>query len=200
MARAMIERGDFGRPTTAASTHCKLWMEANRRDWHLTPATGGGMLMTAGIHALDLLIWLMQGRVEKIAAAVGTYFHEQSADDSAMLLLRFADGRFGQMASVGYRDGAATYALQLICETAALRIDFQGGLSIGRGGLWSNVPNSLEAEWMVRAVEREWRAMAEFVRGAAPNPVTGTYGRHIIACIEAALQSGRERREVTVVA
>jgi phthalate 4,5-cis-dihydrodiol dehydrogenase len=198
MARAMIERGDFGRPVTASSMLLKLWMEANRRDWHLDPATGGGMLMTAGIHALDLLIWLMGGRVETIAAAVGSYFHEQTADDSAMLLLRFADGRFGQVASVGYRDGAMTYALQLVCETAALRIDFQGGLFIGRGGLWANVPNSLEAEWMVRAVEREWQAMAALVMGAAPNPVPGTYGRHIIACIEAALQSGRERREVTV--
>jgi phthalate 4,5-cis-dihydrodiol dehydrogenase len=129
---------------------------------------------------------------------MGTYFHEQTADDSAMLLLRFADGRFGQVASVGYRDGAMTYALDLICETAALRIDFHRGLSIGRGGMWTNVPNSLEPEWMVRAVEREWQAMAAIVNGTAPNPVTGAQGRHIIACIEAAQLSGRERREVAV--
>jgi phthalate 4,5-cis-dihydrodiol dehydrogenase len=198
MARQMIERGDCGRPVTGSSTLIKLWMEANRRAWHLDPATGGGMLMTAGIHALDLLVWLMDGRVETVCAAVGASFHRQPADDSAMLLLRFADGRFGQVASVGYVDGAMTYGLDLICERAALRIDFQRGLSIGRGGVWTDVPLSMEAEWMARAVEREWQAMAGIVNGTAANPVTGAHGRHVIACIEAALLSGRERREVQV--
>jgi predicted dehydrogenase len=52
---------------------------------------------------------------------------------------------------------------------------------------------------MLRAVEREWRAMVDAIRTNASIPVTGAYGRHIIACIEATLASSRDKREMLVV-
>ena len=198
VARQIIDSGEIGRPVVGSSALLKLWMESNRRGWHLDPATGGGMLMTAGIHALDLLIWLMGGSVAALSAASGALFHDQAADDSSMMLLRFADGRFGQVASIGYRDGAVTYGMDLICERGTLRIDFDRGVSIGRGGHWTDVPASIESDWMLRAVEREWQAMVAAIRANTSIPVTGTYGRHIIACIEATLASSRDGREVVV--
>ena len=123
VAREILERGDLGKPVTGSSALLKTWMESNRRGWHLDPETGGGMLMTAGIHALDQLIWLMDGRVSSISAAAGASFHDQKADDSAMMLLRFADGRFGQVASIGYRDGGGAFDMELVCENGTLRID-----------------------------------------------------------------------------
>jgi predicted dehydrogenase len=197
-ARRIIDSGEIGRPVLGSSTLIKLWMEPNRRAWHLDPATGGGMLMTAGIHVLDLLVWLMGGRVAAVTALAGAQLHDQPADDSALLLLRFADGRFGQVASVGYRDGAVSYGMDLVCERGVLRIDFSCGVAIGRAGTWQDVPGSSEADWMLRALEREWVAMLAAVRGEMAVPVTGAYARHIVACIEAALASSRDRREVAV--
>ena len=49
VAREILERGELGKPVTGSSSLQKIWMEPNRRGWHLDPATGGGMLMTAGI-------------------------------------------------------------------------------------------------------------------------------------------------------
>jgi phthalate 4,5-cis-dihydrodiol dehydrogenase len=198
VARKILDRGDLGRPVTGSSSLQKIWMEENRRGWHLDPATGGGMLMTAGIHALDQLVWLMNGRVGSVSAAVGTSFHDQKADDSAMMLLRFADGRFGQVASIGFRDGGGTFDIDLICERGTLRIDLDRGVSIGQGGKWSDVPDSHDPAWMANAVVREWQAMAAAILHGAEVPVTGDYGRHIIACIEAAMISSRERRDVGV--
>ena len=102
------------------------------------------------------------------------------------------------LSTVGYRDGGVVYGMDLVCERGTLRIDFNRGVAIGRGGRWTEVPNSVEADWMLRAVEREWAAMLSAVRDGAPVAVTGAYGRHMIACIEAALTSSRERREVKV--
>jgi predicted dehydrogenase len=51
---------------------------------------------------------------------------------------------------------------------------------------------------MLRAVEREWQAMVAAIRANASIPVTGTYGRHIIACVEASLASSRAGREMMV--
>src|SRR5262245_11696193 len=199
VARQILDAGDLGRPIAGTSTLIKLWLEPNRRNWHLDPARGGGMLMTAGIHALDLLVWFMGAPVATVVAAAGTLMHEQAADDSAMLLIRFADGRFGQVSSIGYRDGGVVYGMDLVCERATLRVDFARGVSIGRGGAWTPIANSAEPDWMLRALKREWQAMQVAVRTGAPVPVSGAYGRHIVACIEAALQSNRERREVAVV-
>ena len=160
VAREILDRGELGKPVTGSSSLRKIWMEANRRGWHLDPATGGGMLMTAGIHALDQLVWLMDGRVGSVSAAASASFHDQKADDSAMMLLRFNDGRFAQVASIGFRDGGGTFDLDLVCEHGTLRIDFERGVSIGRGGKWADVPNSHDPAWMHNGVVREWQAMA----------------------------------------
>ena len=175
-------------------------MEPNRRGWHLDSATGGGMLMTAGIHALDQLVWLMDGRVGSISAAISSSFHDQKADDSAMMLLRFTDGRYGQVASVGFRDGGGRFDIDLVCENGTLRVDPERGVAIGRDGQWSDVPNSRDPQWMQNAVIREWQAMANAIAQDTDVPVTGEYGRHIIACIEAAMTSAREGRDVKVLA
>jgi phthalate 4,5-cis-dihydrodiol dehydrogenase len=198
VAREILDRGDLGKPITGSSRLLKTWMESNRRGWHLDPATGGGMLMTAGIHALDQLIWLMDSRVSSVSAAVSISFHDQKADDSAMMLLRFADGRFGQVASIGFRDGGGAFDMDLVCENGTLRIDPDRGVAIGRGGQWSDVGNSRDPQWMQNAVIREWQAMAVAIENDAEVPVAGDYGRHIIACIEAAMISAREQRDVNV--
>lgn len=198
VAHDILARGDLGRPITGSSALMKVWMESNRREWHLDPAFGGGMLMTAGIHALDQLIWLMAGRIASVSAASATFFHQQAADDSAMMLLRFEDDRFAQVASIGFRDGGMIYGMDLICEHGALRIDIARGVMVGRNGQWSEVPESGESDWMQKAVDREWQAFADAIAGDKPVPVTGAYGRHIIACIEAAMRSSNERREVRV--
>ena len=156
------------------------------------------MLMTAGIHALDQLVWLMNGRVGSISAAVNTSFHDQKADDCAMMLLRFADGRFGQVASVGFRDGGGTFDIDLVCENGTLRVDFDRGVAVGRDGRWSEIPDSHDPQWMQNAVVREWQAMEAAIRNDTEVPVSGNYGRHIIACIEAAMTSAREQRDVTI--
>lgn len=195
-AREVLDSGDLGRPILASSWMIKLWMEENRRPWHLARATGGGMLMTAGIHALDRLIWLMGGDVVGVQAMTASLFHDQEADDSALALLRFADGRIGQVASVGYRDSAVTFAMDLVCERGSLRIDFDRGVEVGRGGVWTPIANSHDPAWMQAAVEGEWRAMVAAIRDGVPVPVDGRYGRAVIAAVTAITEAGASRREV----
>ncbi|HZH08887.1 MAG TPA: Gfo/Idh/MocA family oxidoreductase [Microvirga sp.] len=195
-AKEIVDSGRLGAPVAGSSWMIKLWMESNRRPWHLETASGGGMLMTAGIHALDRLIWLMGAPVTGVSAMTGTYFHDQEADDSALLGLRFAGGQIGQVASIGYRDGAVSFAMDLVCEKGIVRIDFDHGVSLGCRGAWTAVPGSIEADWMDKAIAREWQAMAASIMNDAPSPVSGAYGRHVIACIEAAYRAGIERREI----
>jgi phthalate 4,5-cis-dihydrodiol dehydrogenase len=194
-ARQALEEGALGRPLVGSSWIIKLWMEHNRRDWHLRKATGGGMLLTAGIHALDRLVWLMDDDVVSVSAMLGARSHDQEADDTALLGLRFAGGGLGQVQSVGYRNGAAGYAMDLICERATLRIDMDRGTMLGRDTIWAGLPGSFEPNWMHNALVREWSAMRDAIADDKPVPVSGTYGRKIIGTIEAAFASNETRRE-----
>ena len=116
------------------------------------------------------------------------------------MLLRFADGRFGQVASIGFRDGGGTFDMDLVCENGTLRIDMDRGVSIGRGGQWSDVPDSRDPQWLQNGIIREWQAMAAAIANDTEVPVSGDYGRHIVACIDPSMVSARERRDVSVAA
>ena len=197
-ARAIIDRGEIGRMRFGSSRMIKLWMEPNRRDWHLDPARGGGMLFTAGIHALDRLLAYAGRRATHVSAVTATGFHDQRADDSALILLRFGDAAAGQVASIGYREGAFISGDEIVCDEGVLRIDFFRGVELGRGQRWEAVSGSYEDGISGRALERQWQAFAEAVRSGSPPPGTGADGLHVVACIEAAFRAARERREVAV--
>jgi phthalate 4,5-cis-dihydrodiol dehydrogenase len=53
---------------------------------------------------------------------------------------------------------------------------------------------------MQNAVIREWQAMVSAIDDDTEVPVSGDYGRHIVACIDASMISARERRDVSVAA
>jgi len=195
-AKEIIASGAIGKPLVGSSAMVKFWMESNRRPWHLSKANGGGMLMTAGIHSLDRLVWLMGSDVVGVNALAGTFFHDQEADDTALIGLRFADGGIGQVRSVGYREGVFDYSMELQCENGALRLDFDSGIALSKGGKWVPVPDSIEPDWTHRAIIREWQALLAAIRGEAPVPVNGQYARHVVSIIDAVYRASDERREV----
>jgi predicted dehydrogenase len=156
------------------------------------------MLMTAGIHALDQLVWLMDGRIGAVSAMGGAFFHDQAVDDTAFLNLRFTDGRLGQVTSLAYGDGAVTSAMQLVCERGVLAVDLDRGVRVGQGGRWCEVADSWEPDGMAGAVAREWRAFLDAVTTGNASPVPAEYARHIVAVVVAAHVAIGQRAEVDV--
>lgn len=197
-AKALLESGSFGRVRFGHSAMVKLWMEPNRRPWHLRSEGGGGMLMTAGIHALDRLLWLVDAPVTRVTAVAGAVFHEQEADDSALLLLRFEGGAAATVHSIAYRDGAPYGGTELVCDDGVILIDPAGSLRTGRGGAWAEVPLPPSSDMMGEMLIAEWRAFLALVRDGGPNPADAASARATIACITAALDSARTGREVAV--
>ncbi len=96
--KAAVEAGRLGRPTLA-SVYNKWWRTQEYYDkggwrgtWRLD---GGGALMNQGIHAIDLLLWIM-GDVESVQAFSGALAHERiEVEDTAAACLRFANGALG---------------------------------------------------------------------------------------------------------
>jgi predicted dehydrogenase len=72
--------------------------------WNARRDMGGSSLLTAGCHALDLLLWYMGGEVARVSS-VGTktaseIFAPYEYDTTTVSLLQFADGRVAKVASV----------------------------------------------------------------------------------------------------
>ena len=197
-AKAVLDSGRLGAVRFGMSAMVKLWMEANRQPWHMHHASGGGMLMTAGIHALDRLLWLVGSPVQSVNAVVQAAFHDQEADDSALLLLRFANGAAATVASIAYRDGAPFGGTELVCDKGVMVIDPAGSVKIGQGAAWTALDLPASPEPMFDALVEEWRAFGRLIRDGGPNPVDAASARATIACIEAALESARLGREVVL--
>lgn len=76
-----------------------------RGTWELD---GGGVLMNQGIHTVDLLQWLM-GPVKSLYAYTDTLAHHMQTEDTAVAVLRFANGALGTIiATTGAYPGLAT--------------------------------------------------------------------------------------------
>ena len=195
-AKAVLDSGEVGEIVLGISTMSKLWMEPNRRPWHLRRETGGGMWLTAGLHCLDRLVWLVGAKVSSVCAQFGTRFHAQEADDLGLIFLRFENGASGSVVSTGYRDGAPKHLTELTCTKGMVNIEYTAGVTIGKTERWSRVPDSGSEDWMREALVAEWRAFVSSIEANREEPVTGGFARHIMEAMFAAQRSSEIRQEV----
>jgi predicted dehydrogenase len=72
--------------------------------WNVKKDMGGSSLLTAGIHALDLLLWYMGGEVEEVTTysskSKSATYESYEYDPTTVTLLKFSDGSVGKVASV----------------------------------------------------------------------------------------------------
>jgi phthalate 4,5-cis-dihydrodiol dehydrogenase len=197
-AKSLIAVGEVGEVVAGSSIMAKTWMGPNRRSWHLDGKRGGGMWLTAGIHCLDRLTWLMNSRVARVSASLSTRFHDQSADDCGAVLLRFENGTVGTLVSVGYRTGAPEDSTRLFGTEGEVCVDYESGVSVGRAESWAPIPDSAVDPWFQDAITEEWRAFLQALSTNGPMPVSGVYARHIMAAAFAAETSSRTGRESEV--
>lgn len=71
--------------------------------WNIKKRMGGSSLLTAGCHALDALLMLMDGKVQEVtsyqARSAADVFKPYEYDTTSVTILKLADGRVGKVAS-----------------------------------------------------------------------------------------------------
>ena len=72
--------------------------------WNVKRDIGGSSLLTAGCHAVDLLLWLVDGEVEEVTSysnrSSSEIFAPYEYDGTSVSLLKFKDGKLAKVASV----------------------------------------------------------------------------------------------------
>lgn len=197
-AKRFIDEGDVGAMRFGYGRMIKFWMEENRRQWHLSPETGGGMLFTAGIHALDRLLAFAGRPATHVSAITTTSFHQQTADDAALLLIDFGGKAAGQLTSIGYANGAFISGDELVCDNGVIVVDFFTGVKVGQGHKWRSLDHSIEENGGAWALIRQWQEFTNAISDGRAPSVTGQDGLHVVACIEAVFQASNDQTKVAI--
>jgi predicted dehydrogenase len=199
IAKQLLDSGELGEVVLGVSTMSKIWLDPNRRAWHLDRATGGGMWLTSGIHPLERLTWLVGSPVVQVFAQLATRFHDQPADDLGMVSLKYANGAMGTVVSTGYRIGATKHWTELTCTKGMVNIDYAAGVMIGRDEKWQLVPNSASSNWMHEAIVAEWRAFLAALENNGTMPVTGEFGRAMMQVAFATEESSQSGTAIRII-
>lgn len=149
-----------------------LWARGHN-PWQDDPAVGGGMLVTMGVHGVELLISRFGPDVELAAAVTAKRHYPQLvSEDSAVLALRWADGLPATVAFVG---ASQTESYELILHTAAgeHRVTLEGGAEP-------------EAALGYRGTLNAFLAMV----GGAPSPVPWEETHAVLSILVAARRPG----------
>ncbi len=92
--KELLLEGKIGRPITARAQVFALYHPPSDGSfpWRIDPlVSGGGFLTDVGSHRVDLLLHLL-GEVQDVVAFTDTVHFDFEVDDSASLMMRFANG------------------------------------------------------------------------------------------------------------
>jgi phthalate 4,5-cis-dihydrodiol dehydrogenase len=196
--KEIVESGEIGEIINGTGTLAKKWMNPNRRDWHRDDPVGGGMLITVGVHYIDLLTWLFKSKVSSVRASISTKFHEYSADDSVMLFMEYESGACATIINTGYSNGGQIYNATITGTKGMARAEVFGGVHIGKNDKWDYVPDSASEDTDHEALIRELKDFAEAVETNSAPQITGEYGKHIMEIVFAARESSKLKKEIWI--
>lgn len=192
-AKGLIDSGELGRltmgldvMTTGGVIPGWFWQK---------PQAGGGVLHVNGAHSFDRLRWLMGAEIVEVFAYAETYDPRKTVEDSAVVALRFANDAMGATVHNWVTDTAVPFKCDLdIHGTAgAVRIDTWQALEFANAG----------HSWVQRRQRDDMfqKEIGEFVGAILEDRepcVTGEDGRSSLACAQAAYESARTGKPVTL--
>ena len=215
LLKQAIDAGRFGR-LTLCSAYIKWWRAQSyytnspwKGTWRLD---GGGALMNQGIHAVDLLQWLV-GLPDEVSAFFGTLAHPgMEAEDTVAAALRFPHGALGVIEAATSAFPGTDLRLEIIGDrgTAVLvndrlvRWEFaerlpedgqvlaSGDVAVIKGG--TSDPMAMTHEGHCRLIDDLVEALRE---GRAPM-ISGAEARRAVALVLAIYDAARSGRRTRV--
>lgn len=134
--REAVEAGRFGKLVmgTVRVRWCRTQKYYDQDPWRGTWAMDGGVLTNQASHHVDLLEWMM-GDVETVFAMGRTALVKIEAEDTAVVILRFANGALGVIeATTATRPKDLEGSISILGERGTVEI---GGFAVNKMQTWS---------------------------------------------------------------
>lgn len=172
--REALEAGRFGKLVmgTVRVRWCRPQSYYDQDPWRGTWALDGGVLTNQASHHVDLLEWMM-GDVESVYAKTTTALAEIEAEDTAVVILKFASGALGVIeATTAVRPRDLEGSISVLGEKGSVEI---GGFAVNQMKVWN----------FIEPVEDDENVMGKY--SVNPPNVYGfghqAYYEHVVGCI-----------------
>jgi len=205
--KAALDSGVFGK-VLMASAYAKYYRKPEyyasagwRATWELD---GGGALMNQGVHAIDLISWLMGG-VKKVSAITRTQFHNIPVEDAAVATVEYNNGAIGVIEGSTCAKPAQSTRFEIYCENGSIIFDdkairswFLNGEEMiqGEGVLAKDVGNDDPTRVLDNAHGYLVRDLIEAIENDTASSIGPREGRKAVDTILAIYKSSKEGKEV----
>lgn len=177
--------------------------------WFFDPArSGGGVVLDMAVHSIEFCRFFAGSDVASVYADGGTYRWQErtSAEDTAVLTLRFANGVLGQCEDSWSLAGAMDSRFEIFGTTGRILIDnlhrqpLQVLSSTGSAAAPSGWTYPLPVPGLLADGHLDMLGhFMECIRTGASSPSEATVGQHALAVVEAAVRSMTTGRREPVV-
>lgn len=205
--REALDAGRFGKLVlgTVRVRWCRPQSYYDQDSWRGTWALDGGILTNQASHHVDLLEWMM-GDVVKVSAMSATRLVRMEAEDTAAVILTFANGALGIIeATGGARPNDLEGSLSILGEGGAVVI---GGFAVNRLETWRFGEALPDDERVIQDYsvnppnvygfghQAYYEHVVDVVTNGGPQLVDGMQGRRSLELISAIYESIETGREV----
>jgi UDP-N-acetyl-2-amino-2-deoxyglucuronate dehydrogenase len=204
----LLAAGELG-AIVGCSTAIRLWRPQSYYD---EPGRGsfardgGGVLISQGIHTLDLMLSLAGPITEVAGFATTTPVHRMETEDMVCAAARFANGAFGTIDATTAAYPGFPERIELICEKGSavlagtsLEVRFQDGRDIRVDP--DRSAGGTGADPMAFPHDYHRSVMADFVdaiRAGRESRITGEEALKVHRLIDALIEAGSSGRRVPV--
>lgn len=205
--REALEAGRFGKLVmgTVRVRWCRPQSYYDQDPWRGTWAFDGGILTNQASHHVDLLEWMM-GDVVKVSAMSATRLVNMEAEDTAAVILTFANGALGIIeATGGARPKDLEGSISILGEGGSVVI---GGFAVNQLQTWQFVNPQEDDESVIQNYsvnppnvygfghQAYYEHVVDVISNGGPQLVDGIQGRRSLELISAIYESIETGREV----
>jgi UDP-N-acetyl-2-amino-2-deoxyglucuronate dehydrogenase len=205
--REALDAGRFGRLVlgTIRVRWCRTQAYYDQDPWRGTWALDGGVLSNQASHHVDLLEWMM-GDVVSVFAQATTALVNIEAEDTAVVVLRFANGALGVIeATTAVRPKDLEGSISVLGENGTVEI---GGFAVNKMSVWNfTTPQADDASVMEKysvnppnvygfGHQAYYEHVVDCIRNDKQQLVDGLEGRKSLELISAIYESVETGREV----
>jgi UDP-N-acetyl-2-amino-2-deoxyglucuronate dehydrogenase len=196
--KALLDEGALGE-ILSCSAAIRLWRPQSYYDEPgrgTRDRDGGGVLLTQGIHTLDLMLWLA-GPVASVQGYARTLDHRMETEDTACAALHFRSGALGVVEATTSAFPGFPERIDLTCSLGSARLEGSGLTVLWRDGRRLDLApeaglGGAGADPMAFSHEPHRALIADFaaaIREDRPPRITGRDAMRVHRLIDAILES-----------
>lgn len=167
--------------------------------WLATPRGGGGVLMSQAVHPMYALRWLL-GDVARVSCMFGDRkVVNMSAEDHAVVLLKFASGIVGEMTcTFGIAHGPLDHSITFHGRDGYLHMTNRRLFAIAPRMFGDTEQHEIEITETdhASAFRRMWQDYARGILEDVPTRQTGEDGKRAVEIVQAAYRSNATGRTI----